>query len=291
MQREWLGKNAACWTCSVVEELSPRLPLMSSLVDQLSSSNPDVRHAAIIAVAGTDSLAVVEVLAARLADVSCPEPERQLAAEALAKCQLPEVAAMLLPKLTSEAAFTRTMAAMGLGCQQTREVVLALIRALTDSVNTVRNWAERSLLGMGAAVQQHGVEALIGMLTHEAKLSRSPAARLLGLTHDRRALGPLVSMAEGDEDWLARMGAIKALGDLGLADALPVILKSLQSDPKNRVRAAAAEAIGKLRPEQAESILRSVLETDEDEGVQKMTGEALRSLGFEVADINDDGWE
>ncbi len=264
---------------------------MSELIDQLHSSDPGVRLAAITAATGTNLPVVAEVLAARLADASSPEPERQLAAEALAKSQLSEVAAMLLPKLASEAAFTRTMAAMGLGGQRSREVVLALIQGLTDSVNTVRNWAERSLLGMGAAVKQHGVEALVGLLSHEAKLSRSPAARLLGLTHDRRALGPLVEMAEGDTDWLARMGAIKALGDLGLPDALSVILKSLQSDAKNRVRAAAAEAIGKLRPDQAESILRSVLETDEDDGVQKMAGEALRSLGFEVTEINDEGWE
>lgn len=264
---------------------------MSELVGQLQSSNPEVRHVAIRAAAGTDSPAVAAVLVARLADGNIPEPERQLAAEALAKTSLPDVAGLLLPLLTSDSAFIRTMAAMGLGGQKSSEVVTALAKSLTDSVNTVRNWAERSLLEMGSTVQQHGVEALVGLLTHEAKLSRSPAARLLGLTRDRRALGPLIKMAEGDSDWLARMGAIKALGDLGVTEALPVILKSLQSDPKNRVRAAAAESIGKLRPDQAESILRSVLETDEDDGVQKMAGEALRSLGFEVTEINDEGWE
>ncbi len=264
---------------------------MSELVDQLQSSNPEVRHAAIAAAAGTNSPAVAEILVARLADMSCPEPERQLAAEALAKSRLPEVAAMLLPKLGSEAAFTRTMAAMGLGGQSSRDVVLALVKSLTDSVNTVRNWAERSLLGMGAAVREFGVEALIGLLSHEVTLSRSPAARLLGVTHDRRAMESLIKMAESDSDWLARMGAIKALGDLGIPDALPIILKSLQTDPKNRVRAAAAEAVGKLRTDQAESILRAVLESDEDDGVQKMAGEALRSLGFDVTEINDEGWE
>lgn len=264
---------------------------MSELLTHLQSSDPEVRHAAIAAAAGTSSSADVDALVARLANGAIPEPERQLVAEALAKTSLPDVAKGLLPLLSSDSAFTRTMAAMGLGGQSSREVVIALVKSLTDSVNTVRNWAERSLLGMGAAVQENGVEALIGLLSYEVTLSRAPAARLLGGTHDRRALVPLIKMAESDSDWLARMGAVKALGDLGLPEALPVILKSLQSDPKNRVRAAAAESIGKMRPDQAESILRSVLETDEDDGVQKTAGEALRSLGFEVTEINDEGWE
>lgn len=264
---------------------------MSELLIQLQSSDPEIRHPAITAAAGTNSSAVVEALVACLADGTRPEPERQLAAEALAKTSLPDVSGGLLPLLSSDSAFTRTMAAMGLGGQSSRDVVVALVKSLTDSVNTVRNWAERSLLGMGAAVQEHGVESLIGLLSHEMTLSRAPAARLLGGGRDRRAMEPLIKMAENDTDWLARMGAIKALGDLGIPEALPVILKSLQSDAKNRVRAAAAESIGKMRPDQAESILRSVLETDEDDGVQKTAGEALRSLGFEVTEINDDGWE
>ena len=264
---------------------------MSDLVDQLQSSTPEVRHAAIASAVGTTDRAVAQILIVRLADGSFPEPERQLAAEALSKSPLPEIAAKLLPELASESPFTRTMAAMGLGGQRRGEVVIALVRGLTDPVNTVRNWSERSLLGMLPSVQQHGIDALIELLTHAAALSRSPAARLLGLTRDDRALVPLMRLAKDDSEWLSRMGAIKALGDLGISDAIDVIKQSLQSDPKNRVRAVAAEAIGKLRPNDAEAILRAVLETDEDEGVQKMAGEAFRSLGYDVADINDDGWE
>ena len=264
---------------------------MSELLEQLNSPAPEVRHAALTAAVGTGELGVARVLAGRLADAKFAEPERQLAAEALAKCTLPEIAAMLLPELASESAFTRTMAAMGLGGQRGVGTVKALVLGLTDAVNTVRNWSERSLLGMLPAVQQHGIEALIGMLTHSVTLSRSPAARILGQTQDDRALGPLIKMAKDDPEWLSRMGAIKALGDLGISDATDLVAQTMQSDPKNRVRAAAAEAIGKLRPANAEALLRAVLNTDEDDGVQKMAGEALRSLGFDVTEINDDGWE
>ena len=264
---------------------------MSGLIEQLLSPTPEIRLSALAAAAGTTDHDVVEILVARLADAQYSDPERQLAAEALSKSSLPEIAAGLLPLMDAESAFTRTMVAMALGGQPRGEVIVALVRGLTDAVNTVRNWSERSLLGMIPAVREHGINALIGLLTHTVPLSRSPAARILGLTQDDRALGPLMEMATGDAEWLSRMGAIKALGDLGISDAVDLIKQALQSDPKNRVRAAAAEALGKLRPNDAEQILRSVLNSDEDDGVQKSTGEALRSLGFEVADINEDGWE
>lgn len=264
---------------------------MPDLLPQLRSPSEEVRRAAIAAAAGTFDAEVIQALVQHFSREELSESERQLAAEALGKCTLPEISAKLLPMLASASAFARTMAAAGLGGQQDAASVLALVRALTDPVNTVRNWSERSLLGMIPAVQMHGIEALIGLLSHEVRLSRSPAARVLGLTREARALAPLMHMAREDQDWLARMAAIKALGDLGDSQANALVTQSLQSDPKNRVRAAAAEALGKLRPENAEPLLRTALETDADEGVQKSAGESLRALGFEVSEINDDGWE
>ena len=264
---------------------------MSDLLNQFQSSSEEIRRAAITAASGSSDGEVVQALIRHLAEGSLSESERQLAAESLGKCTLPEIAAILLPMLAAESALTRTMAAAGLGGQQSAAAITALVSGLTDSVNTVRNWSERSLLGLISAVQQYGVESLIALLSHEVRLSRSPAARVLGLTQDERALSPLQLMAEKDSDWLARMAAIKALGDLGFPEALDLVTRALQSDPKNRVRAAAAEALGKLRPHNAEQLLRAALDTDEDEGLQKSAGEALRSLGFEVSAINDDGWE
>ena len=264
---------------------------MPDLLADLRSPSEEVRRAAITAATGSFDRTVVQALMQHFSRAELSESERQLAAESLGQCTLPEISAILLPLLVSDSAFNRTMAAAGLGGQNDAATITALVRGLTDPVNTVRNWAERSLLGMIPAVQQHGVEALISLLSHEVRLSRSPAARVLGLTHDARALAPLMHMVEKDADWLARMAAIRALGDLGNPQANALVTHSLQTDPKNRVRAAAAEAIGKLRPENAEPLLRTALETDADEGVQKSAGESLRSLGFDVSEINDDGWE
>ena len=116
---------------------------MTAIVEQLLSPNPEIRHAALSAAVGTTDHAVVEILAARLADAKFAEPERQLAAEALSKSALPEIGAMLLPELAAESAFTRTMAVMALGGQGSAEVVVALLGGLADPVNTVRNGSER----------------------------------------------------------------------------------------------------------------------------------------------------
>lgn len=264
---------------------------MSPIIERLQSEDAQVRRDAIIETHGTSDLSVAEWLAIQIGDERLSEPERQTIAESLTTCHLPEIESLLLPLLASPHAFVRTMSALALGGQSGEKSVQGLIESLTDPVNTVRNWSERSLIGMVAAVRKTGVESLVKLLKHPITLSRSPAARLLGLTQDERALDPLMWMARDDAEWLSRMSAIRALGDLGFPDAIGLIEGTLRSDAKNRVRAAAAEAIGKLRPINAEQLLRSVLETDEDEGVQKSAGEALRSLGFEVSEINDDGWE
>lgn len=264
---------------------------MSDLERRLQSGDEETRRAALQEVNSHSDSTEVQVALQHVLNAEVAESERQFAAECLAQCAHPEIAATLLPLLSAPQPMTRTLAAIGLGGQSSSDVIRALIRGLTDSVNTVRNWSERSLLGQMDAVRQHGISDLLSLLAHPLALSRSPAARILGMTRDPRAWESLRTMAGSDADWLARMAAVRALGDFGDTRGEDLLRNLLTSDLKNRVRAAAAEAIGKLRPADAESILRTALETDSDAGVQKSAGEALRTLGFEVDEINDDGWE
>jgi HEAT repeat protein len=264
---------------------------MSELLSRLHSETEEARRAALEEAAGTQDETIVRAMLTHTMNPSMSDSERQFAAECLAKCSHGEITPALLPLLKSDQAIARTLAAIGLGGQSSPAVIVGLIQALTDAVNTVRNWAERSLLGQIAAVREHGIAELLKLLGHTVPLSRSPAARILGLTQDARAVQPLMQMAEADPEWLPRMAAVRALGDHGSGASVELLRRLLTSDPKNRVRAAAAEAIGKLRPTDAESLLRTALETDADAGVQKSAGEALRALGFEVDEINDGGWE
>lgn len=264
---------------------------MSELLSRLQSETEEARRAALEETAGTTDSEVVRAVLAHVMNTAVSDSERQFAAECLGKCSQAEIATSLVPLLGSDQAIVRTLAAIGLGGQSSSAVMVGLVRSLTDAVNTVRNWAERSLLGQVAGVREHGIPELLKLLANPIPLSRSPAARILGLTQDPRAVEPLLKMAESDSEWLPRMAAVRALGNHGSAASQELLRRLLTTDPKNRVRAAAAEAIGKLRPADAETLLRTALETDDDAGVQKSAGEALRSLGFEVDEINDGGWE
>lgn len=265
---------------------------MDSVSELLASDDPAERAEGIRRAPSCGVPKVAAQLAGLTRNDAIADVQRQEAAEALGAMSLPAAHETLYALLTEGDPRLRGFAALGLAKVATQQSVLALLAALTDKVNTVRNLAERGLLAMPDAVRAHGVDELLALLQHPVPLTRSPAARLIGLTQDSRALPPLLELLTGDKQWLVRMWAAKALGDLGLPDAVTALTAALQGDEKNRVRAAAAEAIGKLRPPNAEELLSAAYETDEDGGVRKIAAEALQGLGLsgfdDVGDPFDD---
>jgi HEAT repeat protein len=202
------------------------------------------------------------------------EPEQEMAAMCLGHLRAEPALGQFA---ASENSRVRSHAAAGYGYCPTESSIFTLIDLLTDSVNTVRNMAERSLIRQMPLVKEVGVERLLELLDHPEPLTHSPAARLLGLTGDERALQPLLDRAANGEKWLTRMWATKALGDLGRPEAFDVLKTRLQTDEKNRVRAAAATAIGELRHPDSREILEAA-QDDDDEGVQTAVEEALDAL-------------
>jgi len=202
------------------------------------------------------------------------EPEQEMAAMCLghlrAEQALGEFGASENPRV-------RSHAAAGYGYCPTESSMRSLMDLLEDSVNTVRNMAERSLIRQMPLVKEAGVEPLLELLKHPEPLTHSPAARLLGLTGNERALQPLLDRAANGEKWLTRMWATKALGDLGNPAAFGELKTRLETDEKNRVRAAAATAIGELRHPDSRAALEAA-QDDEDEGVQTAIEEALDAL-------------
>ncbi|QDU36170.1 HEAT repeat protein [Maioricimonas rarisocia] len=261
---------------------------MTDRLAPLHSDDADARNDAIRDLAREASPELLDELQKLLSDPAASHYARQAAAETLGQIGPPDGAAILYGLLEDDDATHRELAAIGLGRAPSAETVQRLIAALSDKVNTVRNVAERSLLAMEEELAAHGVEPLLELLEHPVPLSRSPAARLLGITQDERALEPLLNHLQNDRQWLARMWAAKGLGDLGKIEAAQPLAHAMQHDEKNRVRAASAEALGKLRPDNAEQLLRTALETDDDGGVRKIAGEALYSLGFESPEYHPD---
>lgn len=250
---------------------------MPTLIEDLTGSDLERRARAIEAAATTDDEAVVATLERLMLDPATGEQPRQAVAESLGRTQHPRAVAFLRESLTAADETQRGLGAIGLAFVSRPEIAKALTALLADKVNTVRNLAERSLLAMPEVVREHCVEDLLKLLEHPVPLTRSPAARLLGLTRDRRALLPLLHMLTGDRQWLARMWGAKGLGDLGAVEAFEPLARALREDEKNRVRAAAAEAIGKLPHPQVEAVLEAAL-SDEDGGVKKIAEEALAAL-------------
>jgi HEAT repeat protein len=253
---------------------------MDTLLEDLSSPLADVRQSALERASASVDTVVAGRLAEMVRSTEFSEQERQSAAAGLGAMPVVAAREMLLGLSRETDAGLRGLGAAGLGAWKSREAMDALLGLLADDVNNVRNLAERSLLGMPDIVRAHGIERLLELLRHPAPLTRSPAARLIGLTGDPRALAPLLGLLQNDRQWLARLWAAKGLGDLGQAEAAGPLAHVLQHDERNRVRAAAAEAIGKLRPANAEELLRRAFETDEDGGVRKMASEALQALGL-----------
>ena len=250
---------------------------MHELAAQILSLDQTVRHTAIQSAESSTEPEVIAALITLLRDPATGEQPRHLVADALGKNGQPEAVAALQAGTADPDEIYRGLCACGLGHIPTAESVRVLIGLLADKVNTVRNLAERSLLLMPQPVHEAGFDSLLALLSHPVPLTRSPAARLLGLTRDRRALGPLLDLLQRDKQWLVRMWAVKGLGDLGFDDAFDALADRLKNDDKNRVRAAAAEAIGKLHHLEAETVLAAA-QSDADGGVRQHAEESLAKL-------------
>jgi HEAT repeat protein len=260
---------------------------MDSLINGLNSENIQIRKKAIgNAVNSTDD-EVVERLIQLIQESDVGPDSREAAAIALAQMPSERSGEFLLHLICSDDPGLRGIATLGLGHLQSEASMSALIKALADEVNTVRNLAERSLLIMVEVVREKGVEQLLELLSHPVSLTRSPAARVIGRTRDPRALDPLLNTLQTDPQWLARLWSAKALGDLGMTEAFDALAEALKSDEKNRVRAAAAEAIGKLKAPKSAELLKLAL-MDADGGVRKIAEESLSTLGMTGFENDDD---
>jgi HEAT repeat protein len=153
------------------------------------------------------------------------------------------------------AAQRRRLARLGVGGQAAkpedealRRVVLArtykdtayLIEALRDPDPTVRSVAARYLGALGVV---EATPALLRLLRAANAGVRSAGATALGRLQSSEAVPELIALAENDRDLASQTHAIGALGKIGDARAMPVLLRLLAS-PHWVVRDCAARALG-----------------------------------------------
>ena len=251
---------------------------MESIVAVLRGESQEDQNSAYTECEALDDQQVIDELASAVRSGDISEKARQRLARGLGKVPGTVSEQHVLDLLADSDPNMRGMACIGLAQRPEMGPVTCLIESLADDVNTVRNLAERGLIDLVETVPDLAVPGLLELLGSDQPLTRSPAARLLGLAGDSRALQPLLALLD-EEDWLTRMWACQALGDLGDKAACSAVTEKAQADPKNRVRASAVLALGKLKCEGAEETIRAAMK-DSDAGVQNSASDALVAMGL-----------
>ena len=152
-----------------------------------------------------------------------------------------------------------------------RAAAAAWRHAASDPDATVRRRAAEVAPALGTSIP---ARALVALLADDDPLTAEAAAFALG---ERAPAGPLVLAALGraaneHDDALVREAAVAALGAIGDARALPVILHAC--DDKPAVRRRAVLALAAFEGPEVEARLRTAL-TDRDWQVRQAAEELL----------------
>lgn len=135
--------------------------------------------------------------------------------------------------------------------------------------------------------QDSFVDKLLGALNHPIPARAAFAARVLGQQREARAVEPLLHALEIDDEGEVQEAAVRALGEIGDARAVPALDRILNdSRALVFVRVAAAEALGKIGTPESAAALRTAARA-ESHAVARAAREALRFL--ESVGLKQDG--
>ncbi len=183
--------------------------------------------------------------------------------------------------LADENEYVRTVAAEALPrLSAPDEGLRVLIAFLADESAHVRQWATRTLAGLGAAAKP-AIPALTEALKDtDADVRFAAAEALVKLGVPGRAVSGLIASLLEDKRWYNRKWAARLLGDVGppAKKAVPSLVEALV-DKDWRVRLASAQALGRIGPAAKAALpaLRRALR-DEEEYVRKAAAEALKKI-------------
>jgi HEAT repeat protein len=145
----------------------------------------------------------------------------------------------LLLALKSNDWIVRMHAAQALGHVKSAETVEALIPLLQDKVKAVREESATALAAIGDAA----IPCLVQALKHDDWLVRLHAVESLGKARSSRAVEPLLSVLFNDRDSAVREDAVRALGEIGDAQAVDHLYVAMREPG---LRTVAVEALGRI---------------------------------------------
>jgi len=188
---------------------------------------------------------------------------RYSAAEALGKTDYKEGVPILIEVLRDEIPIVREGVVAGLertySSENSREVIIGLVKALRDKAEIVRQRAAMVLDNIGEYLGldigddcNNIISALIQSLEDTVSSIRFHSAQALWRIGNKNTpIVPLIKALNDDEESTVRMSAARALGviDNGSEEVCDVLMKAL-SDTDIGTRTCAAEALGNVgRPE------------------------------------------
>lgn len=238
----------------------------------------------------TEQQREIERLRQRLA--SPDQEERRDAVIGLGLMQRPESSRVAAIALSDSSAIVRATAARAVLSLAPDEAALALIPALKDRDEFVR---QEVVYALGATRSLKSVPALVEALENDKKESvRGASAVALGLIADERAVVPLtqtlsrriaatgllnrIRRSKTAENEFVRRSAARALGQIGSRAAVPALIAVLADEKtEDDVRREAAASLGLIGDPAAIEVLRAAL-TARDPYLARIAFEALRRI-------------
>lgn len=168
------------------------------------------------------------------------------ALELIARVDKPQTLEVMLQALDSAKEEVRRIAARALGLIGNSQAVRPLLSLLTDKDQNTRRFAVRSL---GLLGDSQAIPMIIETLSNDKdEFTRGAAAYTLAQLADPQAVNTLQRAYNDPHNWVRR-AVIDALGDLKLADCIPLLLHGL-NDKNGSVRGLAVFELGHFEPPQ-----------------------------------------
>lgn len=242
---DWAVREDAASALGRLKDARAVLPLTCLLRD----ADRAVRQAAIGALASIGEPAV-EALGRCLGET--PLQVQEAASEILAGIGDARVFDPLVKSLASADWIVRMHAAKALGRIGNPLAVPALVPLLQDKVKAVREETAGALAAIGTA----SIPSLVLALRHEEWLVRLHAVEALGKLKSPDAVEPLLFALFNDRDSAVREDAVRALGDIGHAEAVEFLFQVI-TEPG--LRPLVVEALGKIKDGRSVPVLQEIV--------------------------------
>jgi HEAT repeat protein len=203
----------------------------SVVYDTLHDSDPVIRAGAVRILGLVGKPDAIDALAGAAKDSD--QDVRRAAVAALGSIKDPKAVPILIASLKDSYWFARSEAATALGQENDGRATKPLLDAVTDPDNTVQTAAESSLVFLSKqSPSPLSADDLASRLNDPSPKIVLVSAICLALLKDTRSI-PILEKLVDDTDPIARLDAVKGLGETGDPSVIPILRKTLKSSDIN----------------------------------------------------------